>query len=62
MIFSSSLMDSVMDEGDILSMLAAAAIFPVSATAMKYLICRNVIFMVETKLKAAIVVNRTIVV
>ena len=55
-------MDSVMDEGDILSMLAAAAIFPVSATAMKYLICRNVIFMVETILKAAIVVNRTIVV
>ena len=51
-------MDSVMDEGDMLSRLAAAAIFPASAAAMKYLICRNVISMAETIPKAVIVVNR----
>jgi hypothetical protein len=43
---SSSLIDSVMDEGDMLSMLAALAILPVSAAAIKYLICRSVISMV----------------
>jgi hypothetical protein len=36
-------MDSVIDEGDILNKLAAEAIFPVSAAAIKYFICRRVI-------------------
>jgi len=36
-------MDSVMDDGDMLSKLEAEAILPVSAVAMKYFICRSVI-------------------